>query len=46
MTKKTTTANLFFEIDRLAETLEDQGYDIADIVDAMSKYVEIVTEFL
>ena len=38
--------NLFFEFDRLVETLEDQGYDIADIVDVMSEYVEVATEYL
>ena len=38
--------NLFFELDRLVETLEEQGYDIADIVDVMSEYVEVVTEYL
>jgi hypothetical protein len=38
--------NLFFEIDRLVEALEEQGYDIADIVDVMSEYVEVATEYL
>ena len=46
MTKKAPIDNLFFEIDRLVETLEEQGYDISDIVDAMSEYVEIATEYL
>jgi hypothetical protein len=38
--------NLFFEIDRLVEALEEQGYDIADIVDVMAEYVDVVTEYL
>ena len=38
--------NLFFEIDALVEALEDGGYELADIIDAMGEYVEVVSEYL
>ncbi|AGK86724.1 hypothetical protein S-CBP2_0018 [Synechococcus phage S-CBP2] len=46
MTKEAPIDNLFFEIDALVERLEEVGYDISDIVDVMSQYVEVVTEYL
>lgn len=46
MTKEAPIDNLFFEIDALVERLEEVGYDISDIVDVMSEYVEVVTEYL
>ena len=38
--------SLFFEIDAFVEKLEDAGFDMAEIVDALSEYVDVATEYL
>ena len=38
--------NLFFEIDALVEALEDGGYELTAIIDAMAEYVDVVSDFL
>lgn len=38
--------NLFFSIDALVITLEDRGFEIADIIDAMAEYVDVASEYL
>lgn len=41
-----TVDNLFFEVDKFVSKMEEAGYDIGDVVDVLSEYVEIVTEYL
>lgn len=38
--------NLFFDIDALVIALEDRGYEMADIIDAMAEYVDVASEYL
>ena len=38
--------NLFFEIDSLVSALEDRGYELDAIIDAMDEYVAVVSDFL
>jgi hypothetical protein len=41
-----TVDNLFFEVDEFVTKMENAGFDISEVVDVLSEYVEIVTEYL
>ena len=36
--------NLIYQIDAFVETLEDEGYSIEEVVNALTEYTEIIKE--
>jgi hypothetical protein len=40
------TSDIFFKIDAFVESLEAQGYDFDEVLEAIAEYIEISEELL